>query len=796
MESKFAHKRVIEPKYMRKKVVFVDPDDPSASYWWPALVVPNKEIEIFKQKMDYDVQYPGEGENLVCYFEDGSYSVVAEKDQRPFDPNLPPYTEYKEGINAEKFLKDKAVELATQYFEKGCIPTTFKWLRNEDVLVSSASTGIIGSDNNHESDNTYNTDEDKLIVTEKNLYTHKKHIRKESFSNAFTESNNLNKKEANVPSKKDNNIGPSSTSNSRNSKSTKIKTSSNVSKQQTTNTSSLANKHLFTSIQNSNTNLSIQNKSTKDNQTQNDKLSHISSTAMSSTSAAAATPITTTERAPTTRAKTCSHCGEKTSLRDNSNGEPKLFCGECGQLMNSIIANGIPIIENEYYWNNFIEKKRKYPARLWGSKSNKVEMNVLNGILPINKRQKWLYRAEEMTREVEIVYGSECCKDIILDLEIINNVERTIHQTLGGTKEGSKKSFKRTISIERLAKVEEKLERQRKKLEKKAEKQRVKQIQQINKKKFEKFDMTRELIADIEASLMEGTFGSLIQSNLESKFITINTIQHNISKIIKWRRKVSAEWDDELDAFMPVPEKIHDDVYLMVYLPISELGKIIGQNSMKDYLQNLKNAFTNKKLIILIEGFEEYCRKKRLHHNRNFTNAVRAKINENQEEDQETNEIQRHKKKQPANNNNLGPDPEKIEEELIWLQIIGKCSIVHTKDISDTVETIGLFSVDISTIPYKNRNGNLNFLIEGQIRTGVDAGDTWLRMLQEIQFVAPSVAKGIVNKYPTIKSLYYAYKRCKDKEEAEKLLTSIEVFGWDKEVDTLINQFQKGSMKY
>ncbi|CAJ0749295.1 24170_t:CDS:2, partial [Entrophospora sp. SA101] len=328
-----------------------------------------------------------------------------------------------------------------------------------------------------------------------------------------------------------------------------------------------------------------------------------------------------------------------------------------------------------------------------------------------------------------------------------------------------------------LAKVEEKLERQRKKLEKKAEKQRVKQIQQINKKKFEKFDMTRELIADIEASLMEGTFGSLIQSNLESKFITINTIQHNISKIIKWRRKVSAEWDDELDAFMPVPEKIHDDVYLMVYLPISELGKIIGQNSMKDYLQNLKNAFTNKKLIILIEGFEEYCRKKRLHHNRNFTNAVRAKINENQEEDQETNEIQRHKKKQPANNNNLGPDPEKIEEELIWLQIIGKCSIVHTKDISDTVETIGLFSVDISTIPYKNRNGNLNFLIEGQIRTGVDAGDTWLRMLQEIQFVAPSVAKGIVNKYPTIKSLYYAYKRCKDKEEAEKLLTSIEISG-------------------
>jgi crossover junction endonuclease EME1 len=66
-------------------------------------------------------------------------------------------------------------------------------------------------------------------------------------------------------------------------------------------------------------------------------------------------------------------------------------------------------------------------------------------------------------------------------------------------------------------------------------------------------------------------------------------------------------------------------------------------------------------------------------------------------------------------------------------------------------------------------------LIEGQVRTGVDAGDTWLRMLQEIQFVTPSIAKGIIDNYPTIKSLYDAYKRCKDKDEGEKLLTNIEV---------------------
>lgn len=56
----------------RRKVVFVDPDDPTAPYWWPAMVVPADEIAIFKQTMDTNVREPGRGEHLVCYFEDAS----------------------------------------------------------------------------------------------------------------------------------------------------------------------------------------------------------------------------------------------------------------------------------------------------------------------------------------------------------------------------------------------------------------------------------------------------------------------------------------------------------------------------------------------------------------------------------------------------------------------------------------------------------------------------------------------------------------------------------------------------
>lgn len=39
MEGRSNNKRANEPKHLRRKVVFVDPDDPDAPHWWPALVI-------------------------------------------------------------------------------------------------------------------------------------------------------------------------------------------------------------------------------------------------------------------------------------------------------------------------------------------------------------------------------------------------------------------------------------------------------------------------------------------------------------------------------------------------------------------------------------------------------------------------------------------------------------------------------------------------------------------------------------------------------------------------------------
>ncbi|KAJ3100530.1 hypothetical protein HDU97_002166 [Phlyctochytrium planicorne] len=127
----------------KRRVVFVDPDDANAPWWWPALVVPPAEFETFRKYVGNEITEPKDGEYLVCYFEDGSFSVIPESDAVPFSPLIPPYTLYVAGADGQDFKSDNAVKLATQYWETGIPPPSFVWLSAQiaaDNLAMSNGT--------------------------------------------------------------------------------------------------------------------------------------------------------------------------------------------------------------------------------------------------------------------------------------------------------------------------------------------------------------------------------------------------------------------------------------------------------------------------------------------------------------------------------------------------------------------------------------------------------------------------------------------------------------------------------
>ncbi|RGB40531.1 hypothetical protein C1646_396195 [Rhizophagus diaphanus] len=343
MEGRSNNKRANEPKHLRRKVVFVDPDDPDAPHWWPALVVPFKEIEIFKQRMDYDVQYPAGGENVVCYFEDGSFSIVSEKDQLPFDPKGQPYTTYMEGPNASIFQKDKAVALATLYYEKGVIPQSFKWLHKEDDNISMGTgfSGNGGFNMNHQFGIEYvNGDDDQMVQESKSSGNTKRHSRKDSTNN---DNVSFNKKDGQVNTKKDSggttqrknsisgpsrkNSGPLTGNSTSRAKTKQSKPSGHI-RQLSTNLST-------TKL--SSTNQSIINYSSSMQQVKsiNSNLSANVSTSLGTSNSTMITERVTT----TSRVKTCSQCGEKASsaratassgsAEQTHTQSQSVLCGEC-----------------------------------------------------------------------------------------------------------------------------------------------------------------------------------------------------------------------------------------------------------------------------------------------------------------------------------------------------------------------------------------------------------------------------------------------------------------------------------
>ncbi|OLY78969.1 hypothetical protein AYI68_g6972 [Smittium mucronatum] len=97
-----------------KQVVFVDPLEKDAAYWWAAMIVPKNEIDISMNCGDV-----GADECVVR-------SVVPYSDLAIFDMSSEPFKTFKEN-GGDEFASDKGIQAAIEYLFKGSLPTDFMW---------------------------------------------------------------------------------------------------------------------------------------------------------------------------------------------------------------------------------------------------------------------------------------------------------------------------------------------------------------------------------------------------------------------------------------------------------------------------------------------------------------------------------------------------------------------------------------------------------------------------------------------------------------------------------------------
>ncbi|KAH8696349.1 hypothetical protein BGW36DRAFT_297637 [Talaromyces proteolyticus] len=328
---------------------------------------------------------------------------------------------------------------------------------------------------------------------------------------------------------------------------------------------------------------------------------------------------------------------------------------------------------------------------------------------------------------------------------------------------------------------EKEAEKERKRLqkeEKAKEKQLAADIAEVNKLKTHKKETVAEIIVDMSTTFEETGVGNQVAEYMKHLGVDYTFFQSTIPNVVKWRRKKNANYNEEAGFWEPCPVYVASENYVLSTLSAQEFVDMLVDPSSGDatedsetlehHVLKLKSAYSNCKLIYLINGLSAWIRKNQNSRNRAFQAEVLRQVNDadmlgdaHQNNKDHGNKRRRKKTKKPEDSPPV--DDDIIEDALLQLQVTHNCIIYHTTTSTETAEWIKNFSEHISTVPYRHaqmaQHDGAAFCMEtGQVKTGEDKLDTFVKMLQEINRVTAPMAYGIIAKYPSVVDLLKGMK--------------------------------------
>ncbi|KAL6817576.1 ERCC4 domain-containing protein [Trichoderma camerunense] len=304
--------------------------------------------------------------------------------------------------------------------------------------------------------------------------------------------------------------------------------------------------------------------------------------------------------------------------------------------------------------------------------------------------------------------------------------------------------------------VEKERKRQEKEQLKEAkalEKERAAALAEVNKVRTDKKVSTPEMILIMPSSVNEGLKVQL-ETLLDGLSVEYTTRESPIGNAFKWARKVRSRFDDEMGRWEPIPLQIKAEKHVLILLTADEFVDMAVSDSVDSNVSRTKRQFPGHELIYLLEGINLWMRKNRNIRNRRFTSGVRAQ--EQPDSEASTTPAPRRRRNNAAVEEYISEDI--VEDAMLRLQVEHDVLIHHTAVPLETAQWIVAFTQHISTIPYKKMRDKMTsaagFCMEsGQVRTGDDARDTYVRLLQEIARVTAPIAYGIVSEFGTVSEL-------------------------------------------
>ncbi|KAJ6439274.1 alpha-1,2-mannosyltransferase (Alg2) [Purpureocillium lavendulum] len=291
-------------------------------------------------------------------------------------------------------------------------------------------------------------------------------------------------------------------------------------------------------------------------------------------------------------------------------------------------------------------------------------------------------------------------------------------------------------------------ERERKKEEKAREKERAAALAEVNKLRTDKKVSTPEMIVDLPACLAPD-HKVQVETLLEGLDVQFSTWDSGDNPIIKWRRKVKSRFDEDLGRWEPIPAHIRDENHVLAIVNADDFVKLAMEDGLDSHVGSIKERFPRHSVLYLLQGMTPWLRKNRNLRNRQFASGVRA--------GRQAAATTTNRSRSAASSAEFVSE-DAIEDALLRLQVEHDVFIHHTTVSAETARWVATFTQHISTIPYRRQRDHATaaagFCMEsGQVRTGEDARDTYVKMLQEIVRITAPIAYGVAAEFDSVSKL-------------------------------------------
>ena len=383
------------------------------------------------------------------------------------------------------------------------------------------------------------------------------------------------------------------------------------------------------------------------------------------------------------------------------------------------------------------------------------------------------------------------------------NPEDDNNNGLATVKVAERASLKAKKKAEKDAERDAEKDRKRREKEETArEKQIAADKAEVNKSKLNKNDTTSEMIVEISASLQDTSVGNQVAEYMKELSVDTHFVDeevnltsdgdqfHDVRSIVRWKRKVASVYDDENDEWVRIArQRIAYEKHILIYLTALDFIKLmaghatggeelstINEDVMRQnvdlYVTKARYTYANCVPILLIQGLDAWLKKNANAKNREYTATVRAKatIEEDGSNPQVTSSSQSgaRKRKKPAmpavDLSFVTLDA--VNELMLHLQLNHQPIVIQrTTSPATSASEIMKFTQHLSTRPGRIAFQEFNlksasFCMEsGQVKTGDNTQETYVKMLQEVQRITPSMAYGIAAEYGSVLKLIQGFRR-------------------------------------